>query len=604
LTYNYGLSGSNYSEPKVKSFKNDEELLEEKIAEAASGYLLNQCVLINGSNDIVYIKGETPFLTHSQGRATTNIFKSLKEELTLDVRSVLNDVQKEKIYKVTQFRSVTLYGDVLKYVRVIIIPVENEKNEDWFYALFFQSENIENLKGYVSQSSDENETIANLTTELSRTKAHLQNVIEELETSYEEMQSLNEELSSSNEELQSSNEELETTNEELQSTNEELQTAYSELKVMYDDKDMRTKQLEELAEKLRFQTDGLRKQKELTEAIINTTPVAIIMTDTSGKISFSNINAQNLFKHSKKNLLERYFDVQSWQIKDIHGEQIAKEDMPINIIKKSFESLRNYHVSLENGEHYRILVSLNGSPLFDAKGDFIGIVFSLEDITQKQIMQDQLKYYEDKQTIDIGQTIEASLKKIKTTSLENSYKAQFNLLQLGMLDMSVGLKNSLAEATLLASSLEKTAKSELSEELSHNLNNVLLSMTTLINGNVSYYNDLYLNHTIDFVRQLKKGLELFAYSFESNGINVKNSITSQTIISGSPKELVMFLFRLFELILSLGIKNCEIDYKDESLLIKVDKEYNEDVVREFLEYCDEFSLKEIFNSKIQRVIVE
>ncbi|MDZ7818301.1 MAG: CheR family methyltransferase [Aliarcobacter sp.] len=213
--YNYATVQSQYQEPKLKSFKNDEQLLEEKITEATSKYILNQCVLINSSNDIVYVKGEIPFLSYSQGRATTNIFKSLKDELTLDVRSALNEVQKDKKSKATQFRSVTLYGDILKYVRVIIVPIENEKNEDWFFALFFQSENIENLKGYVAQSDNDNETITNLTTELSRTKSHLQNVIEELETSYEEMQSLNEELSSSNEELQSSNEELETTNEEL-----------------------------------------------------------------------------------------------------------------------------------------------------------------------------------------------------------------------------------------------------------------------------------------------------------------------------------------------------------------------------------------------------
>lgn len=213
--YNYSGINKNYEEPKPVSFKNEEELLEEKIVEATSKFILNQCVLINSSNDIVYTKGENPFISFSQGRATTNIFKCLKEEITLDVRSVLNEVQKDKKYRSTQFRSVTLFDNYLKYLRVIIVPIQNEKNDDWFYALYFQSEDIQNLKGYITQNENDNETITTLSLELERTKSHLQNVIEELETSYEEMQSLNEELSSSNEELQSSNEELETTNEEL-----------------------------------------------------------------------------------------------------------------------------------------------------------------------------------------------------------------------------------------------------------------------------------------------------------------------------------------------------------------------------------------------------
>ena len=79
--YNYSVVGKNYEEPKTVSFKNEEELLEEKIVEATSKFILNQCVLINSSNDIVYVKGQNPFLIFSQGRATTNIFKSLREEI-------------------------------------------------------------------------------------------------------------------------------------------------------------------------------------------------------------------------------------------------------------------------------------------------------------------------------------------------------------------------------------------------------------------------------------------------------------------------------------------------------------------------------------------
>ncbi|MBD3831540.1 MAG: PAS domain S-box protein, partial [Arcobacter sp.] len=374
-------------------------------------------------------------------------------------------------------------------VRVIIVPIQNEKNDDWFYALYFQSEDIQNLKGYITQNENDNETIASLTSELERTKSHLQNVIEELETSYEEMQSLNEELSSSNEELQSSNEELETTNEELQSTNEELQTAYSELKVLYDDKEYRAKQLEDMTSKLKFQTEDLRKQKELTEAIINTTPIAIIMTDTTGKINFANTNAQNLFKLSKKELLNRYIDGSSWNILDINGEKLYDENMIVNMIKRSYETVKNIKYSMETGENYRILVSMNGSPIFDIKGEFVGIVFSLEDITQKHLMQEEINKY--KQNSSIGEKIEQSLEKIKASGLLNSSIDQFNILQIAMLDIATNLKNMISEATLLGLNISNSEDLKLNKDLSLQLNNLLLNMNTFINGNLVYYNDMY-----------------------------------------------------------------------------------------------------------------
>jgi len=604
--YNYGGTAKNYEEPKSHSSKNEEEELEDKITEATSLFLLNQCVLVNSSNDIVYIKGEIPFLSHSTGRATTNIFKSLKDELTLEVRSVLNEVQKSKVFKSTQFRSVTLYGEILKYVRVTVIPIKNDKNDDWFYALFFQSEDIQNLKGYILESDNDNETITNLTSELTRTKSHLQNVIEELETSYEEMQSLNEELSSSNEELQSSNEELETTNEELQSTNEELQTAYSELKVVYDDKDIRSKQLENLTKKLRFQTDDLRKQKDLTEAIINTTPVAIIMTDTTGKINFANTNAQHLFKLAKKELLERFIDGTEWNILDINGDALLKHDIPINIIKKSFESVRNAAFSLETGDRHRILVSLNGSPIFDIKGDFVGIVFSIEDITQKQMLQQQIKKFEESLDIDIGQKIEESFAKIKTSSLLSSSMEQFHLLQIAMLDMSVGLKNSIAEASLIANSLEHSGEDiPLRQGLTTHLNELLLNMNTLINGNISYYNDIYLYHELDFVKLLQKTITLFGYSFEQNSLVVTNSIDTTLTLMANSKELLLFMLRLMECILSLEVNSCELKIDDKTLAICITQPlYNQKALEVFIGYYTVEYLNELFGGTIEKIALE
>jgi two-component system, chemotaxis family, CheB/CheR fusion protein len=70
--------------------------------------------------------------------------------------------------------------------------------------------------------------IAELESELNRSRQHLQTIIEAYESSQEEMKAANEEMQSTNEELRSTMEELETSKEELQSINEELQAVNQE----------------------------------------------------------------------------------------------------------------------------------------------------------------------------------------------------------------------------------------------------------------------------------------------------------------------------------------------------------------------------------------
>lgn len=597
--YNYGSVIRNYEEPKIVSYKNDEEILEEKITEATAKFLLNQCVVVNSSNDIVYIKGEIAFLKFAQGRASTNLFKSIRDELSLDVRSLLSEAQRDKTIKSTQFRAVELYEGLLKYVRVTIIPIQNEKNEDWFYALFFISEDLQNLKGYITSSNSDDEAVIGLTKELERTKSHLQNVIEELETSYEEMQSLNEELSSSNEELQSSNEELETTNEELQSTNEELQTAYSELKALYEDKENRTKELEELTQRLKFQTQDIRKQKELTEAIINTTPIAIVMTDVAGKINFANFNAEDIFKFPRKELLQKYISDSSWKLSYLSGEPVPKDEHPLLIIKKSFESLRNQRYSIETAERYKIAVSISGAPLFDMKGEFVGVVFSIEDITKTKIMQDQLKSLEEQNDINIEKTIAESIDKLKTKSIFSSSESEFGLLEFAMLDLSTRLQNSISDALFISSSMLSSKTCDENSLLG--INSLLLDINSIINSNEEYYSNIYAYDKLDFVKTLKKAKELYSYSFEQRDFNLKIDIEDDQTLYSSPKEVMMFVSKLIEFLLSLRLKECTIAIKEDALYIISRDPLYSDHASNFLEIYNKDKISDLFGQKIKSI---
>jgi len=358
-----------------------------------------------------------------------------------------------------------------------------------------------------------------------------------------------------------------------------------------------------MTSKLKFQTEDLRKQKELTEAIINTTPIAIIMTDTTGKINFANTNAQNLFKLTKKDILNRYIDGAYWNILDINGVEIESQHLIVDIIKRTYETVKDIKYSMETGEKYRILVSVSGSPIFDVKGDFVGIVFSLEDITQKHLMQEQISKYKDNDSI--GEKIEQSFEKIKAAGILNSSVDQFNLLQITMLDISTNLKNMISEATLLSSNITNNQDKNVAQELGLQLNNLLLNMNTFINENLVYYNDMYIYKKLDFVKLLKKSIDLFTYSFEQQDIKIKLSFDENLSIMANSKELVLFTIKLIETIISSDAKNFEILIIDKKLVLNIDqKEYNQTILDIFIKHYNSELLSELFENQIIKIEIK
>lgn len=491
--FNYSTTLKGYDEPKLKKYKDDTELLEEKIIQAISTTVLTQCVVINSSNDLLYTKGKIPFINHPQGRITNNIFKLVSDELSLDLRSAINEANKTKKHSLTNYRAINIYDDIIKFVRVLVVPIQDDKSDDWLNILFFQTEDTQNVKANTLLASDENELISSLNLELETTKSHLQNVIEELETSYEEMQSLNEEL-------QSSNEELETTNEELQSTNEELQTAYSELRVLYDDKDKRTTQLEALMEKFNEKTKDLRNQRDLTEAIIDTAPIAITMVDKEGKIKFANSFALEIFGISKDEILKKSYDATSWKIQSFEGNAISKEELPFSLIKKTYESVYNILHTVEIKEK-KLYLSVSGAPIFDPLGIFEGAVFCIENLTNQQSQKDDIDFY--KKTLE---------DKVYVT---HSNRDKF--LELIIYDIVANFKNDINELVLI---LENKNNPNILEKLKNSVVQSGKNLDTVIDF---YTKKIYFERK-NIIEELLYDFTLFQTVFIENNITIENNL--------------------------------------------------------------------------------
>lgn len=190
-------------------------------------------VVVDKNLLIIQFFGPTaPYLQPVTGKASFNILKMIREELILDLRSLLQQVRKNG--KAASKDGIRLYQN--KILQEISLEVVPRKIDDQLYFLVvfvekgFQHEQATVKRKARSGNDRKEKTIIKLEEELIESREVIRTTNEEYETTYEQLQANNEEILSSNEELQSVNEELETSKEELQSSNEELMTTNEELR--------------------------------------------------------------------------------------------------------------------------------------------------------------------------------------------------------------------------------------------------------------------------------------------------------------------------------------------------------------------------------------
>lgn len=220
-------------EPRRPQMAAPEQPLANILQETLLTHLLPVAMIIDSEGRILHIHGDvSPYLSFPQGRIDTTIFNLARDDLKIDIRSLLQQARREG-----RAASQALFYQHQGQDHSLFLRIQRLKTSEnnHLYALAFLDLGLRDsiFLGTAEENQDVvcKETQQRLTQEIAMFRDRLQSSIQDLETTNEELQSTNEELQSANEELQSANEELQTANEELQSTNEELSTVNEELEI-------------------------------------------------------------------------------------------------------------------------------------------------------------------------------------------------------------------------------------------------------------------------------------------------------------------------------------------------------------------------------------
>jgi PAS domain S-box-containing protein/putative nucleotidyltransferase with HDIG domain len=142
--------------------------------------------------------------------------------------------------------------------------------------------------------------------------------------------------------------------------------------------------------------EELKHQHDLINRMMETSPIGITMVDTEGRIVFANPQAEQILGLTRDKIRERTYNDPAWCISDFHGNPVPEENLPFARVIRTRQPVYDIRHAIEYPDGRRVLLSINGAPLFDEKGDIDAVVFALSDITQRLQTEESLRKSEEK----------------------------------------------------------------------------------------------------------------------------------------------------------------------------------------------------------------
>ena len=136
--------------------------------------------------------------------------------------------------------------------------------------------------------------------------------------------------------------------------------------------------------------EQLREETEMLERLFETSPIGIAVLNADGQIVRANGAAEEVLELERSDVLGRTFDEPSWDIVGENGESIDSENLPFSRALATGEIVRDFQHGIAESDETRWL-SINAAPLNDESGERIGVITTVEDITERRAQERELE---------------------------------------------------------------------------------------------------------------------------------------------------------------------------------------------------------------------
>lgn len=121
----------------------------------------------------------------------------------------------------------------------------------------------------------------------------------------------------------------------------------------------------------------LKQSQELLQKVLDNSPLAKTLLDVEGNIIYANKPAGKIFGISQQEIISRTYDASRWEITGLDDKPIPSGELPFAIIKRTGQNVSDFRHYIKIPGKKKVLLSIFGSPVFQAYGHFDGAVFSI-----------------------------------------------------------------------------------------------------------------------------------------------------------------------------------------------------------------------------------
>ncbi|HBY78039.1 MAG TPA: hypothetical protein DEG47_13790, partial [Cyanobacteria bacterium UBA11148] len=136
---------------------------------------------------------------------------------------------------------------------------------------------------------------------------------------------------------------------------------------------------------------ALQQEFDLLARIMETSPVGIVMVNPKGRIILASDQAQRVLGLTKEEIGKRAYKAAIEQISDQDGNVLLEDDLLFRQVMTTEQAVYDVRHAIKCPDGRRVLLSINGAPLFDLDDQLKGVVFAIEDVTEQVRAEEELR---------------------------------------------------------------------------------------------------------------------------------------------------------------------------------------------------------------------
>jgi len=135
----------------------------------------------------------------------------------------------------------------------------------------------------------------------------------------------------------------------------------------------------------------IQKNEERLRQIVNTIPSGLVIYDSKGGIVLVNDKANEVLGIEEANIDN--FDELSkfWGFFSVTGEPLPIDELPYPKAMSTKTSFFNYELIVKRPSEENVIISVNGTPLFDVNSNISNVLITIHDITEQKELEFKLK---------------------------------------------------------------------------------------------------------------------------------------------------------------------------------------------------------------------